>query len=261
MGRRLRGGLHRCPARGTVRSPRGRAFRRIEEDVLIQIGLGTFFAHKLRSAALYEIFQRTGDAEAGTLAVNHYQQARDAWAAMAQRGQGVYRADISYGRIPKRRGHWSDRLPGIDADLAAMKAKVESGNPASSGVPAELIQKITGRPKRPDIPCVHRPAKSFDPGQPLSLVLSTSPSSAGFIAASVRLCYRHVNQAERWMSLEASRDGSLYTGTIPGEYTNSEYPLEYYFVLEDGKGTAWMSPGFNATLSSQPYFAVSRRSS
>src|ERR1700722_17972995 len=40
-------------------------FRRIEEDVLIQNGLGRFFAGKLRSGGVFEIYSKTGNAEAG----------------------------------------------------------------------------------------------------------------------------------------------------------------------------------------------------
>ena len=247
-------------ARRTARSPKGTAFRRIEEDVLIQIGLGTFFAHKLRSGVLYEVFDRTGDAEAGNSAVPHYQQARDAWAAMAERAKRVYVADVSYGRIPKRRGHWSDRLPGIDTDLAAMKTRVQAGGASGlqDKLAAGVIQAINDRPNRPSIPCTHTPPETFHPGQPLSVTLATSPSAAA--PASVRLWYRHVNQAERWTSVETDSAGGRYTAAIPALYTNSPYALEYYFVLEDGKGAAWMFPGFNRTLSNQPYFAVCRRS-
>ena len=44
---------------------------------------------------------------------------------MAERAKNVYRANMSYGSIPKRSGHWLDRLPGIDADMAAMKTKIQ----------------------------------------------------------------------------------------------------------------------------------------
>jgi hypothetical protein len=50
-----------------------------------------------------------------------------------------------------------------------------------------------------------------------------------------------------------------FSCVIPAEYTNSEYPLQYYFELNDEKGSAWLYPGFNETLSSQPYFAVYKR--
>jgi hypothetical protein len=249
-------------ARRTTRSRSSPEFRRFEEDVLIQIGLGTFFAHKLRSAVLFEIYQQTGNAESGKLAFAHYRRAREAWAAMAQRAGRVYVSDISYGSVAKRRGHWSDRLPGIDADLAAMQAQLESASaPTGSGQNASIaVQMANGRPNRPIASCVHRQPEDFQPGQPLSVSIEVSSTAGSTHPAAIRLFYRHVDQAERWMSAEMNHNAGRYTGTIPAEYTQSEYPLQYYFELQDRKGAAWMHPGFNKTFSNQPYFAVSRRS-
>ncbi len=42
-------------------------FRRMEADVLIQIGLGRFFASKLRSGVLFSVFEGSEDPEAGVL--------------------------------------------------------------------------------------------------------------------------------------------------------------------------------------------------
>src|SRR5580698_6788772 len=126
-------------------------FRRIEEDVLIQNGLGNFFAAKLRSGVLYEIYQRTGNAEAGKLAVAQYKRAREAWATMASRANSVYRPDITYGNVPMRRGNWTGRIPDIDKDIAAMESKLQTP-PASTGPNAErAMQAATGRPNRPSI--------------------------------------------------------------------------------------------------------------
>jgi hypothetical protein len=230
-------------------------FRRMEEDVMIQNGLGNFFAAKLRSGVLFEIYTKTGNAEAGKLALAQYQRARDAWAAMASRANGVYRADITYGDVPMRKGNWSDRLPAIDTDLAAMKEKLQTPSaPAGSAQnAASAIQAATGRPKRMSVPCTHTPPSSFHPGQPLSLTLKVTGPSV------VKLYYRHVDQAERWTSTEMKKTGDEYTAAIPGDYTNSAFPLQYYFELER-EDVAWLYPAFNATLSNQPYYAIAKRS-
>jgi hypothetical protein len=247
-------------ARRSVPSHSSREFRRIEEDVLIQTGLGTFFEHKLRSAVLYEIFLQTQNRESGKLALTEYQKAREAWAAMATRADRVYTADISYGNISKRRGHWSDRLPAIDTDLSAMQAKVQSTSGANGPVDAvaPAIQIVTGRSARSDVQCVHVSPGSFQSGRLLTLSLQTLSSAGGFAPASAQLYYRHVNQAVRWNSAEMSREGDQFRGAIPAEYTKSKFFLQYYFALEDGKGSAWMYPGFNKSLSNQPYFAISK---
>ena len=56
------------------------AFRRVEEDVLIQRGLALFFAGKLRSAVLWRIYVITGNRIAGDAAIVRYTEGRTAWA-------------------------------------------------------------------------------------------------------------------------------------------------------------------------------------
>ena len=138
---------------------------------------------------------KTGNAEAGKLALAKYQEARSAWASMADRANRVYQPDITYGNIPMRRGNWSARMAGIDADIAAMEKKLQAPPAGSTQNVASAIQAATGKPNRPSVHCVHTPPSSFHPGQPLSLSLSASGHSE-----AVHLYYRHVNQGERWVS-------------------------------------------------------------
>jgi hypothetical protein len=108
--------------------------------------------------------------------------------------------------------------------------------------------------------CSHTAPGIFRPGQDLTLSL-TIADQGGQPLSAVRLLYRHVNQAERWRSVDANAQNGAYSAVIPAEYTASEYPLEYYFELKNNAGNAWMFPGFKKTLSNQPYFAVAKRSS
>jgi hypothetical protein len=242
-----------------VSSPSTADFRRMEEDTLIQIGLGRFFAAKLRSAVLFEIYQKTGHTEAGKLALTKYEEARTAWEGLAARANKIYKPDITYGSVPMRRGSWSDRTAAIDRDLAAMRVKVENPTQAtgSSSDAAAVTKAAAAKPGRPAIPCTHTAPKSFHPGSPfaLSLVLGETADPP----LTVQLLYRHVNQGERWRSAEMQRGQNEYRCSIPGDYTGSMYALQYYFVLQRGSA-AWLYPGFNTTLSNQPYYAVSMRS-
>ncbi len=249
-------------ARNAVSSNTSPSFRRIEEDVRIQNGLGAFFAAKLRSGVLYEMFQQTGDAQAGKLALEQYRKARNAWAAMAQRANRVYQLDITYGRVPMRRGTWSDRLAGIDIDLAAMAVKL--ANPSTTTIPVanavHAAQAAIARPMRPSVPCAHTPPVSFHPGQALALSLSVQDAQANGGSVSVRLCYRHVDQAERWRSVSMEARNGVFSASIPADYTQSEFPLQYYFVLARGTDAAWFYPAFKSTLSNQPYYVIAKRS-
>ena len=51
------------------------------------------------------------------------------------------------------------------------------------------------------------------------------------------------------------RAGGSYSAAIPAAYTDSPYPLQYYFELRTATA-ATLHPAFNATLSNQPYYAV-----
>jgi hypothetical protein len=245
-------------ARAQATSTTSPAFRRMEEDILIQNGLGQFFAAKLRSGVLFEIYQKTGDPQAGKQALAQYKAARETWAAMATRANRVYVADIGYGEISRRRGHWSDRLPGIDKDIAAMQEKLQAAPPgATTHSPStqRAIKAATGKPNRPAVQCTHTPPGSFQPGQPLALTLAVSQDSV----KAVRLHYRHVDQAERWAAMGMQGGSGRYSASIPGDYTHSPYPLQYYFELQQASD-AWLYPAFNATLSNQPYYAIAKRS-
>jgi len=65
--------------------------------------------------------------------VTAYRNARATWAAMADRATRVYVADLTYGEPPARRGHWLDRLPGIDRDVAAVESAKFDPKPEMQG--------------------------------------------------------------------------------------------------------------------------------
>jgi hypothetical protein len=249
-------------ARRGIATYRLPVFLRMEADVLIQLGLGQFFAAKMRAGVLYAVFQQTQGRRAGLEALNQYRMAREAWAAAAQAG-AVYRNDITYGSTPMRRGHWSDRLAAIDKDIAALAAQV-SASPDAEATPdtRRAIREATGRPGRPTIATIessHTPPAAFEPGAALAVAITVPQQVLVPILMSVFLRYRHVNQAERWQRKEMQANGTVFSAEIPAEYTRSPYALEYCFELRAKNGAAWLAPGFNAALSSQPYYAVVRQ--
>ena len=233
-------------------------FRRVEEDVLIQRGLALFFAGKLRSAVLWRIFTVTGDPKAGAAAVASYQAGRDAWAAMAKRAQGVYQPDISYGGNRAVSGHWQDRISDFDQDLTNLRQQLKAP-PTTSGKhdPAAVeraLQIASAKPVRPTVTVKHTPAEKFPAGKPLELSVTVAAPTP----RRVTLHYRHVNQAERWQSVELKPSGSDFTGAIPGDYTAKRYALQYYFEIEAGPAEATLFPPLAADLANVPYYVVRR---
>jgi hypothetical protein len=229
-------------------------FRRIALDVAILAGLGRFFGAKFRSGVLYAIFEQSGDHIALEQSIKAYQKARDFWADLANRARDVYKSDITIGELDVIRGHWLDRLPAIDADIDIMKKKlglIQSSNSIQRNNVRLAIQEAMGRPVRVISGCSHIQPERFKAGEPLNIEISVEKA-----IVSARLYYRHVNHAERYETVEMQLTDKYYRATIPADYTNSLYPLQYYFELKENPEKAWLYPGFTADLTNQPYFVV-----
>ncbi|HWF92871.1 MAG TPA: hypothetical protein VN684_11345 [Terriglobales bacterium] len=229
-------------------------FRRMAADVKIHAGLGRFFAAKFRSGVLYAIYQQSGDRTALEEAVKLYRQSRDIWAQFAGDSVRVYTSDISFGPRAYERGHWLDRLAAMDDDIASMAQLLKSSPNSASFSPQvrAAVEEAVGHPTQRSIACVHTSPSQFVPGKELELALSLKHSNK----FSARLYYRHVNQAEHYQSLELQHRSDKFHGAIPASYTQSQYPLQYYFELKQGQEKAWLYPGLEAKLMNQPYFVV-----
>jgi hypothetical protein len=224
-------------------------FRQVEEDILILNALGLYYANLFRAALSYSIYEQTGDSTAAALSLASSRKGRDVWAKMAERADKIYSTDISYGDIPVRRGHWADRLPGIDHDLAEME-KYFSDKPTRPSTGGKAIQQVNKVSRRPVLEVKHTVPETFRSGDDLRLTMATP----AIVTESV-LWYRHVNHAERWVSAPMQKTGNLHNAFIPGSYTSSPYPLQYYFELRM-TDAATLHPPFNPTFSNQPYYVV-----
>ena len=229
-------------------------YRRMAIDLSMVAGLGRFFGAKFRSGVLFRVYEKSNDRTALVESLNYYKKARGHWAELANRAKDVYKPDITIGENEVIRGHWLERLPAMDEDIAFMANILEqnkvSTEPQKDNV-RKAIQEVTGRPLRPSLACRHTQPAQLKTGQPLDLelIFEKAPVSA-------RLYYRHVNHAERYEIADMQLQGNSYKATIPAGYINSAYPLQYYFELKQGPDKAWLYPGFNADQANQPYFVV-----
>lgn len=228
-------------------------FRRLAIDIGIQAGLGRFFGARFRSGVLYRIFEQTGSRGALEESLRQYRAARAIWAEFANRAKDVYVPDITVGERPQLRGHWLDRLPSMDADIAALEKKLEEAKGATEQRVSLAIRDALSHPRRAPVICQHTPPRRFQPGQPLAISISTKAQ-----LASVRLHYRHVNHAERYEAVEMTLREKVHSAVIPAGYTESQYPIQYYFELRHGPDGAALYPGLGPELIQQPYFLVER---
>jgi hypothetical protein len=220
--------------------------------VQIQAGLGRFFAAKLRSGVLYALHVRTGSRVALERALQEYRRARAFWAQVAQGPGKVYVSDITIGPLPHQRGHWLDRLPAMDLDIRVMARQLEAAAPgADSG--HSVISGLLAVHSRVGSACRHVMPGHFFRNSPLNVSLSV-PQELGLVVA--HLHYRHVDQAEDYQVVQLEPHAGEYRASIPGSYTASSYPLQYFFELQLQALGTQLYPGFDSERTRQPYFVV-----
>jgi hypothetical protein len=242
---------------------------RFTTDTGAQIELARFFASKLRAAVLYALFLHSGDKQALAAAVRRYRAGRDAWARLVDQTNGRFVEDVTFGPGAYQRGHWRDRLAAIDKDIAVLEQAQADPTAAADASPRrDLIDAALGRPTRPRPQVRHTPPAAFQRGQPVPIELAAiEPAASAPIVASVTLRYRRTNQAESWrsaqMSLDPRGDGKTYRATIPADYGDSPYPLQYYFeVINRSPASSaavpsvTLYPGFDEQWCNQPYVVV-----
>ena len=227
--------------------------RRIAIDVAIMAGLGDYFAWKLRSACFWELYLRTAEMRAAEQAIDAYRRALSGWKAAAATAQDPYLPDLMYGPQNYLRGRWDDRVPAIEQDIAAMESAVAAA-PAGSDAGQSVSARLLAWPQLERPRWTHRPAPHFRHGEPIHLTLTIE----GVQRPDVHLHYRHVNQAEPWRSTLMTLIDETYNSMIPSAYTESSYPLQYYFDIRHSNRT-FLIPGLEQDISNEPYFTLRRR--
>ncbi len=233
-------------AMSAVTDPKGADFRRWAADVSAQAELGRFFAGKFRAAVGYALWRLTTDPRQLQEAVAQHRAAVDAFRAVVAVTQ-VYRDDLTFGHRLAEHGHWADRLPAIEKDLANLEELADRAAPSE-------VHPLPPVPSGPRTSVEHDPVAAFEPGRELTLDVRVPADFRG----SVCLRYRHLNHREEYRSAELQRDGEVLRATVPGSYTESPFHLGYFFVVREPTGDAWISPGLDADLANQPYHVARR---
>jgi hypothetical protein len=219
--------------------------RRTAIDVQVLSCLGQFFAAKFRSAADYALYQLSGDRTRLEAALAFNEQARGSFAKIVLITEGVYQANMMFGPELNEHGSWTDRLPAIEADVAAMADELRGAARDGSG----------GTVTAPDRPVQsgiqHTPPSAYSRGDDVRIEAKAEPD-----VVAVRLHYRHVNQAEDFQVLDLSKNDDGFADAVPAAYTASTYPLMYFFTVDRGAQGMTIHPGLEPTLANQPYYVV-----
>jgi hypothetical protein len=249
-------------ARRQCGRPETPEFRRLATDVALQCGLGHFFGLKFRAAMLYALYEKSGSQAALGLALAAYKDARAAWVSMAPGPASVYRSDVTFGPGDFQRGHWRDRVSAMDADIADMEKQIgkASGKPLQSRPDSkavgEAIKSVLEYPlKETQITggLEHRPPAKFRRGETVSI---EAVIRQGTTLKTVQIRFRRINQGESWQSTDMEQGAKHYRAEIPGTYSDSPYPLQYYFDCTPNSGRPWFYPNLTVRWQGQPYFVI-----
>jgi hypothetical protein len=224
--------------------------RRMETDAIIAAGIGQFFAHKFRAAILWQVFNLSGDESARAAATDAYKKARGAWSSLAATAN-VYLPDLTFGPERQLRRHWSERLADLDADIAGMATRTPQRH---GGHPKDTINKLiqsivdSDQNKISGAVARHTSPATFKPTHLLPLEIYSA-------CDSVRLCYRHINQGERYTAVDMQNQDGKFTAAIPADYTEGKFHLQYYFEVRNSSA-ATLFPGFREDFTGTPYFII-----
>ena len=222
---------------------------RLSVDARMQAALGRFFAAKFRAGVLFAL----GDRSALEACIAQYEAARGHWQSIVTPADGVY-GDLSCSDMLSEHGAWADKLPLIDADIAAVKAMLDNAGGAKDPKIAAAVQRVLAPQAWRAAGIGHIAPAGFGGGEAVDLAFNAAAE-----VTAVTLWYRHVNQAEHWQSAAAKPDGRDWHAAIPAAYTSSPYPLQYYAEVWREAGDGRLYPGFDGWPDPQPYIVLPRR--
>jgi hypothetical protein len=231
----------------------GRAeVQRILVDVQILGGIARYFAEKFRAACWAELFVATKVSLLIEPTLEHARRSVLAWEGIAAISRDLYHDDLTYGPQSWLRGSWHSRLPEMQAELLDLEAmrgggKTESVQPDAAASAAIAALKA----RRSTLAGIVKVGAdtTFEGGKPFAISVETE------VDAPPVLHYRHINQAERWKSVTMEQRGGTYAAVIPGDYTRSDFHLQY-FISMTRRGQSVLAPGLQQNLANEPYYTV-----
>jgi len=224
-------------------------------DLRMLADLAAFHAHKTHAALGLSRYREADDVDALADALASMRAAREAWAALAERGQDTYHDDLRFGTGPPAgdEGQWIDRLEEVDADVDELERLADIEGVDTGGTTDASI---------PDAGFGPFPAASFDldlpgrwsAGEDLPVAVAAGELNG---ADAVRLHYRHTNQLEgAFESVEMEPVDGGYRATVPGEYLTPEWDLLAYVSAVDAAGDVTVVPGLYHATEAMPYRVV-----
>ncbi|SEP73078.1 hypothetical protein [Microlunatus flavus] len=205
-------------------------------DAEILAALATMYSQRIRAGVEVSLFTRTSDAARLGLARTRLQASRTALQAVIDLAAPVYVDDLAFGDRPTERGHWTNRLTMLDAELEDLDARI-----AAAGEPGPAPDPVP------------------EPVDPVALELQRDDAGRAELVgvpegATLRLHARPLDQSESWSVVDLPvGEGGRAVVDLPEDPT-ARYPLQWYLTLHLPSGAAQSFPGLGPDLVGQPYF-------
>jgi hypothetical protein len=231
-------------------------FRATQVDLGVLASLGRYHAEKTAAATHLAFFELSGEAARLPEALTHARVAADAWRRIVQLTDGFYSDNLVFGIAPgssrsrlgqHHGGHWKDRLPEVQADVAWLEQLV-----AQQPVTGQPLRTFPGETELGSVPMItHQPPTRANPGTPLAIDIRVESAVP---LEQVILHYRPLDQAIDWKQTPMKQvDEGAYQTVLAVDETLAKYDLQYYFEVLAKGGGGWLWPAWRK---SAPYVVI-----
>ena len=216
-------------------------------DLKILRNLAMFHGTRIPAALQLDLYGQTRNVENLKRAVTGERAAREVWKRLVAEVGDVYSDDLAMGPVKSGlAGHWRDELAVLDKSVAELEGVLKEAKGERAG-PAIEVPVIDGK----NVPVVKfkRIPLRIPAGKDFTVTVRAEGPAGGTVA-SLRLCYRAVNQTVDFKSIEMKPTGTAgeYAGTIPAGEIDPTYDLMHYFAVFDSTGRGKIYPDFNVGM-------------
>ena len=204
-------------------------------DAEILAALARMYAERIRAGVEVALFTTAPDAGRLALARTRLQGSRAALAQVVRLAADVYVGDLAFGDRPTERGHWTDRLAQLDAELEDVEARLASA-PSSDAAPAPVPEPADALPL------------DLQRGDDGKRQLVGVPAGA-----TVLLHVRPLDQSQPWAVVDVPVGEQGHVGLDVPEDVSDRFPVQWYVTLHLPGGAAQSFPGLGPDLVGQPY--------
>lgn len=233
--------------------PYHKEYQAIFTDLKVLGNLGCYHAFKKLAAVHLEFFRLTKDKDRLPLVWKYINYAAGRWDAIELITDGIYNDKMVFGfsrehnsdfpdRLQEHVGHWTDRNPEIEADIAfvAELLKKNGIEPTEHvGSIEDTVKRYPGETPLEQKPVItHKRIESVQPDDELKIVAHVESKEA---LRDVSVYYRPTDQTRPWKRKALSlTDAGSYEGAIPAGEVDPQFDFQYYLEARVAHGgTFW----------------------